>query len=114
MFNKIGRQTPTNSYVIPYKSTLGYETVEVYNNTTRMYVDKHYVYGSDIYFLRDQRAIIEATLAKESRIVYYKNILREYSDIGADKIKKTKIQGTLATSYLNNRRIRCTKRVLCY
>lgn len=53
-------------------------------------MDKHYVYGSDIYFLRDQRAIIEATLAKESRIVYYINILREYSDIDADKIKNSK------------------------
>ena len=55
-----------------------------------MYVDKHYVYGSDICFLRDQRAIIEATLAKESRIVYYINILREYSDIDADRIKNLK------------------------
>ena len=35
MSNKIGRQTPTNSYIIPYKSTLGNEAVELYNNTTR-------------------------------------------------------------------------------
>lgn len=35
MSNKIGRQTPTNSYIIPYKSMLGNEAIELYNNTTR-------------------------------------------------------------------------------
>lgn len=35
MSNKIGRQTPTNSYIIPYKNTLGNEAIELYNNTTR-------------------------------------------------------------------------------
>lgn len=35
MSNKIGRQTPTNSYIIPYKSTLGNESVELYNNIIR-------------------------------------------------------------------------------
>lgn len=44
MSNKIVRQTPTNSYIIPYKSTLGNEAIELYNNTTWMYVDKHYVW----------------------------------------------------------------------
>lgn len=33
--SRIGRQTPTNSYIIPYKNTLGNEAVELYNNTTR-------------------------------------------------------------------------------
>lgn len=65
----------------------------------KMYAGKYYVYGSGIYFSRDpkivakynnQGVIIEATLAKESRIVYYKDILREYTDIGADKIKNSK------------------------
>ena len=35
MSNKIGGQTPTNSYIIPYKSMLGNEAIELYNNTTR-------------------------------------------------------------------------------
>lgn len=35
MSNKIGRQTPTNSYIIPYKNTLGNEAIELYNNTIR-------------------------------------------------------------------------------
>lgn len=30
-----GRQTPTNSYVIPYKETLGNEAIDIYNDTTR-------------------------------------------------------------------------------
>ena len=28
MSNKIGRQTPTNSYIIPYKSMLGNEAID--------------------------------------------------------------------------------------
>ena len=31
MSNKIGRQTPTNSYIIPYKSMLGNEAIELYH-----------------------------------------------------------------------------------
>ena len=30
MSNKIGRQTPTNSYIIPYKNTRGNEAIELY------------------------------------------------------------------------------------
>jgi hypothetical protein len=65
----------------------------------KMYAGKHYVYGSGIYFSRDpnvvakynnQGVIIEATLAEESRIVYYNDVLREYCEIGADKIKNSK------------------------
>ena len=33
--NKIGNQTPTQSYILPYKQTYGQEAIDLYNSTDR-------------------------------------------------------------------------------
>lgn len=53
MSNKIGRQTPTNSYIIPYKSTLGNEAIELYNNTTRNAMEWQEIQMMDIMAVDD-------------------------------------------------------------
>ena len=72
MSNKIGRQTPTNSYIILYKNTLGNEAVELYNNTIWMYVDKHYVYGSgsSIYIQQTKEPLSKLRFRKQFKEIY--------------------------------------------
>ena len=53
MSNKIGRQTPTNSYIISYKSTLGNEAIELYNNTTRNAMEWQEIQMMDIMAVDD-------------------------------------------------------------
>ena len=53
MSNKIGRQTPTNSYIIPYKNTRGNEAIELYNNTTRNAMEWQEIQMMDIMAVDD-------------------------------------------------------------
>ena len=52
--SRIGQQTPTNSYIIPYKKTLGSEAIELYNNTTRNAMEWQEIQMMDIMAVDDE------------------------------------------------------------
>lgn len=45
---RIGQQTPTNSFIIPYEHSLGNEAIDLYNNTTRTAMEWQEIQMMDI------------------------------------------------------------------
>lgn len=45
---RIGQQTPTNSFIIPYEKSLGNEAIDLYNNTTRTAMEWQEIQMMDI------------------------------------------------------------------
>ena len=45
---RIGQQTPTNSFIIPYERSLGNEAIDLYNNTTRTAMEWQEIQMMDI------------------------------------------------------------------
>ena len=51
--NRIGRQTPTNSFIIPYKKSLGKQAIDLYNQSKRKAMEWQEIQMMDIMAVDD-------------------------------------------------------------